>query len=196
MKRCASGPSPPKPDATSCAIAAYHGSWEPSDEQFASAVRVSASTNRVSNFAIPDDGLPSVPVSDARLEISNRWQEATMVKKTAHLGSSLASSLDQPTGRTIIAELDGGAPAMFIQPEINVRQQLFATSRRCIILSINTKTRRYYQMAFDLRQVSRDGKGPAQDRHRTRRCESRKKGANLPPAKRLSMLTHFVCCRR
>jgi Transglycosylase SLT domain len=131
IQRCGSGPSVLKPDVIWCAIAAYRGSWEHPDEQFASAVRVSASANRTPNFAIPDDALTPAAAIGARLEISTRWQEpTTTVKQTPHLGSSPPPSVDQPTARTIIVELDRSGPEMFIEPRINVPEQLFVTSKR------------------------------------------------------------------
>jgi hypothetical protein len=91
-------PSEPKTGGDSCAIATYNGCWEHPDEQFARAVRASASANWVQNFAIPEDALAPAPASGARPEISNRWQEpTTTVKKAPHVGSSAVPNLDQPT---------------------------------------------------------------------------------------------------
>jgi len=131
MERCASGPSTPKPDAISCAIAAYHGSWERPDEQFAHALLASASADRPPNFAIPDDALPPLADSGAHLQISKRWPDSRIrLKNTERLTSSPAINVDEQTGRTIIVELDGSAPAMFFGRAINAREQLFATPKR------------------------------------------------------------------
>jgi hypothetical protein len=139
MERCNSAA---KPDATSCAIAAYHGSWERPDERFAMAVRASVSADNVPNFEVPEDALPAGPAGAAKFEISNRWQKPKITAKgTGHFDNSPAVSraddgaenhiqVDHDNAQTIIVQLDESAPAMFMQLEMNVRQQLFATSKR------------------------------------------------------------------
>jgi hypothetical protein len=45
-----------KPDPLSCAVAAYHGSWDRPDTRFARAVRATVHKNNAPNFDMPDVG--------------------------------------------------------------------------------------------------------------------------------------------
>jgi hypothetical protein len=139
IDRCTSAS---KVDAISCAIAAYHGSWERPDERFAMVVRASASTNNIPNFQIPEDALSKeTRAAGAHLQIINRWQAPSASSgKAGQVDSSPASNrsdnrartdiqTDRTDARTIMVELNESSPAMFMQSKVSGRQQLFATSK-------------------------------------------------------------------
>ncbi|MEZ5785696.1 MAG: hypothetical protein R3D62_04240 [Xanthobacteraceae bacterium] len=64
--RCAANPAS-KADATFCAVAAYHGSWERPDLKFADAVRHSVAKNDAPDFDMPKE--TGIEVRDALLDM-------------------------------------------------------------------------------------------------------------------------------
>jgi hypothetical protein len=91
----------------------------------------SAAASDAPNFVIPDDDVASKAIGNVRSEINDLWHALTVTaKKTARLDPSPAVSVDQTNGRTILVGLEAACHWLVVRAETNVRQQLFATSKR------------------------------------------------------------------
>jgi hypothetical protein len=96
VERCT---SQSRPDAVSCAIAAFRGSRERLDDQFAMAVQAYAMVNDAPNFVIPDDDVASIAVGNVWSEINDLWHALTATAKKRH---SLTPHLPQASVKRMI----------------------------------------------------------------------------------------------